>query len=416
MLTKDFVGEALQKPQTALLYAASARLAELFPQKAILETDTWQFRLQAFAAAGECQLTLKGTVHNQVFSYWNKEYQRIYRQAVQAWLEVEWQGHRLDVLMLKIGCNDHYWLLADVKEVVESFFAAVCEWELEIRSEVLVFDGDHWYKDEELFAAIQNATFDNLVLQGSLARDLLADVRRFFSAQATYQTYGIPWKRGILLVGPPGNGKTHAVKALINSLDIPCLYVKSFKGRYNNSEGNMQVVFERARESAPCLLVLEDLDAQITAENRSFFLNELDGFATNTGILTLATTNHPDRLDPAIVNRPSRFDRKYHFDLPGVLERQGYIAMWNQSLQPALQLSAGGVEKVAGLSEAFSFAYLKELFVSALMGWINQEASEGSGKTMDEVMLAQVALLREQMVSLSIVAPSGASEGTEEAA
>jgi ATP-dependent 26S proteasome regulatory subunit len=63
---------------------------------------------------------------------------------------------------------------------------------------------------------------------------------------------------------------------------------------------------------------------------RTNFLNELDGFAANIGIVTLATTNHPERLDPAILDRPSRFDRKYPFDLPEQPERHAYIVMWNK--------------------------------------------------------------------------------------
>jgi len=113
-----------------------------------------------------------------------------------------------------------------------------------------------------------------------------------------YERYGVPWKRGVLFLGPPGNGKTHTLKALLNaSPGVPCLYVKSFKADYRGTDqDNIRKVFGRARACAPCLLVLEDLDSLIDDENRSFFLNELDGFADNAGIVTLATTNHPDKL------------------------------------------------------------------------------------------------------------------------
>ena len=72
----------------------------------------------------------------------------------------------------------------------------------------------------------------------------------------------------------------------------------------------MADVFDKAREMAPCLLVLEDLDSLINDRNRSFFLNQLDGIEGNDGLLVLTTTNHPERLDPALSDRPSRFDRK----------------------------------------------------------------------------------------------------------
>ena len=72
----------------------------------------------------------------------------------------------------------------------------------------------------------------------------------------------------------------------------------------------MSQVFGRARAEAPCVLILEDLDSLINDANRSFFLNQLDGLENNDGLLVIGSTNHYDRLDPAITKRPSRFDRK----------------------------------------------------------------------------------------------------------
>src|SRR4029077_18785777 len=115
------------------------------------------------------------------------------------------------------------------------------------------------------------------------------------------------------------------------------------KAQYSTDHAQIRSVFERARKTTPCLLVLEDLDSLINDLNRSFFLNELDGFAANTGILVLATTNHPERLDPALLNRPSRFDRKYLFALPAHTERHAYICAWNAALEPALQIPDSAV-------------------------------------------------------------------------
>ena len=83
-----------------------------------------------------------------------------------------------------------------------------------IHSELLVFDGQ-WYKDENLFQDIKGATFDNLILRGSLKQEIRDDLTQFFASRTLYEKYRIPWKRGILFIEPPGNGKTHAVKALI---------------------------------------------------------------------------------------------------------------------------------------------------------------------------------------------------------
>jgi len=275
---------------------------------------------------------------------------------------------------------------------------------MEVRSEVLVFENGNWHKDEHLFQDIKNATFENLVLQGDLKQDIREDVEQFFQSRDLYDEHDIPWKRGLLFVGPAGNGKTHTLKALINTLEYPCLYVKNFRDPRSSSadELNIRRVFDRARRNTPCVLVLEDLDSLITPQNRSFFLNELDGFAANIGILTLATTNHPERLDPAILERPSRFDRKYPFNLPERTERKAYIALWNEALKPALRLAEEESNTVSDLTEGFSFAYLKELFVSSKMRWI---AKPQQG-TMAQVMTEQVDRLREQMVSTNLLLPN----------
>ena len=75
-------------------------------------------------------------------------------------------------------------------------------------------------------------------------------------------------------------------------------------------EGSMAEVFRKARQRSPCVIILEDLDSLINNQNRSFFLNQLDGLEGNDGLLIIGTTNHLDRLDPGLSSRPSRFDRK----------------------------------------------------------------------------------------------------------
>ncbi|HEX5835022.1 MAG TPA: ATP-binding protein, partial [Pyrinomonadaceae bacterium] len=143
----------------------------------------------------------------------------------------------------------------------------------------------------------------------------------------------------------------------------------------------------------PTVIVLEDLDSLINKVNRAFFLNELDGFRVNTGVVVLATTNHPEKLDEAILDRPSRFDRKYTFDLPGELERLAYVEKWNGELQRELRVSNRVGRTIVAETDGFSFAYLKELFVASLAQWMSD-----AGKTsMDDVMLGQVRLLRGQM-------------------
>jgi len=109
--------------------------------------------------------------------------------------------------------------------------------------------------------------------------------------------------------------------------------------------------------------------------------------------VVLATTNHPEKLDPAILDRPSRFDRKYYFNLPAASERLAYLASWNQSQEAELRLSESLPPKLVKATDGFSFAYLKELFLSSMMQWI----AEGGRATMDAIMLKRVRVLREEM-------------------
>jgi SpoVK/Ycf46/Vps4 family AAA+-type ATPase len=261
-----------------------------------------------------------------------------------------------------------------------------------VRGEILVYHDGYFQKDQELFESIKTSTFDNLVLRDSLKEEIQNDFTQFFESRELYERYGIPWKRGAIFIGPPGNGKTHTLKALINQLGKTCLYVRSFKSDCGTEQENMAEVFERAR-MAPCLVVLEDLDSMIDSKNRSFFLNELDGFQANDGVAVLATTNHPGKLDPSILDRPSRFDRKYHFHLPAHTERLAYVMKWNKDLQTDLQVSENGAANVVDATEGFSFAYLKELFVASMVQWM----SDGRSKSMDDIMLAQAIVLRGQM-------------------
>lgn len=120
---------------------------------------------------------------------------------------------------------------------------------------------------------------------------------------------------------------------------------------------------------APCVLIFEDLDSMVTDEIRSYFLNEVDGLDSNDGILMIGSTNHLDRLDPAIAKRPSRFDRKYHFRVPDAQERAQYCRHWARKLasHPLVAFPEELCSVVAGLTEGFSFAYLKELLVASLL-------------------------------------------------
>lgn len=395
---ESFIADSLSQPSDAIFNRMAEHLSRLYPSRFLLETESHYFLATRYAAEGHCEARPRPDLLSQWDWHWDPKHKE-YCYPYNSWLEIRWKGEELQ--LVSIGqyqghCRSiRHYLVGETEAATRAFFDEVCLWNAEVRGEVLVFDQGRWYKSSDLYSSIQSASFDNLILEGSLKEDIQEDICGFFDAKDVYQQYGIAWKRGILFLGPPGNGKTHAVKAVINGLGRPCLYVKSFVAEYQTDQENIGSVFERARESAPCILVLEDLDSLITKTNRSFFLNEMDGFASNDGILTLATTNHPERLDPAILERPSRFDRKYAFKLPALEERIGYLNMFSSRLQPELQLNENGVKLVADATDGYSFAYLKELYLSSMMRWIAKPGAQG----IDQLMIDQSVALRSQMTT-----------------
>lgn len=402
---KEFINEALLQPGDYVSYFVSQKLAEWYPDAAVIENESYVFNLHEFAAAGQCTIWPQEPVHCQIETTWSKRENKFEREIQRGWLSILWpdaeggKEHFLDVLHLAWTeggyTTQRRWIIAESQEVGERFLRAVCSYCDEVHGEILVYEDGDWRKDDELFASIKGATFENLILPAQMKQELQAEFHRFFASRELYQRHSIPWKRGVLLIGPPGNGKTHIIKALANDLKLPCLYVKSFKSSDEPEQNGMRDVFARARLSAPCLVVLEDLDTLVTKENRSFLLNEMDGFASNHGILVIASTNHPEKLDAAILDRPSRFDRKYHFNLPAPPERLAYCQAWNQTLQPEMQLPEAACNALVNATEGFSYAYLKELFLSALMQWMVEQRPQTLGK----LLLDRAALVAEQFGS-----------------
>ncbi len=369
-----------------------------YPGKAILDGIGSPFDLEDFARAKKCEATLATDGHGSMATGWTRA-GGLATGALNATYDVRWEGQLLHVIVgqWKEGFDRHSQsiVVADSLDVARAFTSAVCEFCNHLGNTILRFTAGCWSRSHELWTGIQEASFDDLVLAGDLKNQIITDFSLFLGAKAEYARYRIPHKRGVLLLGPPGNGKTHCLRALIKYLGVPCLYVQSFKSRYGEEDSSIEQVFRRAREITPCCLVFEDLDAMINDGNRSFFLNQLDGLGDASGLLTIATTNHAEKLDSAILERPSRFDRKYHFALPGPAERTLYLQKWNDRLDPEMRIDERALATVVELTDDFSFAYLKELYLSSMTRWIADRMAGG----MVGVLTTQVALLRAQMKS-----------------
>ncbi|KAJ4386241.1 hypothetical protein N0V93_009134 [Gnomoniopsis smithogilvyi] len=283
-----------------------------------------------------------------------------------------WMRGAQKALFILAPCSDE--VVDDHHTDIDALLLACGSWTKELHGEIFVFDQARWSKSKDLYKSVESSSWDDVILHPDTKSKLIEDIQGFFENEGLYKSFDIPWKRGVILHGVPGNGKTISIKALINSLSkrepeaIASLYVKSLD-HCNGPRHSIQMIFSKARNVAPCVLIFEDLDSMVTDKVRSYFLNEIDGLESNDGILMIGSTNHLDRLDPAIAKRPSRFDRKYHFKLPDEDERVLYCQYWHQKLlnHPLVTFPEDMCFSIAKFTDGFSFAYLKELFISSLL-------------------------------------------------
>jgi ATPase family protein associated with various cellular activities (AAA) len=187
---------------------------------------------------------------------------------------------------------------------------------------------------------------------------LHCDVIQFFSPEVEelHRAMNVPYRRGVLLHGPPGNGKTSTIRYLGAMLPrIPGLILRP---KSNFDTDDFEAVVNRWRKAAPAMLVIEDLNWLLEEVNVSTFLNLIDGVDSTTtpgGLLLLATTNHPDQLDPAINSRPGRFDTVIELPPPDLALRKKFFARALDEIPPDV------IRRLAGNTSDMSFAHLEEI-------------------------------------------------------
>lgn len=404
MLEPSFFSKALGENPAALPINAESILLEQVGEKAVIPCGGLE--LKEYARLGLCELKPLQTPRPALTRSWGGEdYDYLITHYEQVMWHVKWQGKVIHVVRLRwengCGGDSRDWVVAETEEIADAFILEVERKTHAPGNAILVFSNGRWNRSRSLYRATQAASFDDLILADDMKDAIRSDFRRFLESEERYNRLGIAWRRGAIMIGPPGNGKTHCARALVKELGISSLYVQSLSHQYFTAEQMWKQVFDRARGLRPCVLVLEDLDSLVDNENRSFFLNQLDGFEQNHGMIVLATTNHPERIDKAIIDRPSRFDRKYHFNLPEREERIQFLSDWQKRLSDECGWTAEQVDSIAEITDEYSFAYLKELIISTLMTWMHESSEE-----FVSVMSAQAESLKHQMKTEAAATPA----------
>ena len=407
--TRDAVYKEFYNNSTAPRINSDVVLVEAirkqYPSLHLTIIPSYQCNFLAYAASGHASVTPIDADNTSIENLKHRQYMAPARRmdggsgflydSVQfgKWM-YKWEGKEYIFYSIS-GSDGPYralmsYLLGSTPVENDQLMLAACAWLNSVHDSVLVFDGGRWNYSSELWQSIQKANWEDVILDGEMKKSIIGEVTKFFDSKDRYKKLRVPWKRGIIFHGPPGNGKTISIKAMMHSLydrddPVPTLYVRSLAS-YGGPEYAISLIFRKARLMAPCFLVFEDLDSIVSDKVRSYFLNEVDGLQNNDGIMMVGTTNHLERLDPGISKRPSRFDRKYLFPDPNLEERVEYCEFWRRKLDgnEDVEFPRSLCPAIAGITKGFSFAYIQEAFVAALLAIANRDVAEREGPAGEE--------------------------------
>ena len=194
----------------------------------------------------------------------------------------------------------------------------------------------------------EGISFDDVAGEDE-AKESLAEIVDYLHNPKKYTEVGASMPKGVLLVGPPGTGKTMLAKAVAGESKVPFFtlsgseFVEMFVGM---GASKVRDLFKQAKEKAPCIVFIDEIDAIGKKRDGNFsgndereqtlnqLLTEMDGFEGNTGVIILAATNRPESLDPALT-RPGRFDRRVPVELPDLIGREAILKVHAKKIKTA---------------------------------------------------------------------------------
>ena len=245
------------------------------------------------------------------------------------------------------------------------------------------------------------------------AEDNLKEIVDYLSDPSKYSEIGASMPKGVLLVGPPGTGKTMLAKAVAGEANVPFFsmsgseFVEMFVGM---GAAKVRDLFKQAKEKAPCIVFIDEIDAIGQKRNSGTIggndereqtlnqlLTEMDGFEGNTGVIILAATNRPESLDPALT-RPGRFDRRVPVELPDLKGREAILKVHAKKVKTESDIDYG---KVARMASGASGAELANIVNEAALRAVRDGRKAASQRDFEESIEVVIAGYQKKNAILS---------------